>query len=46
MASYRDLLSEADAIYGDCVRPPEPNAKPIAQSLTADLKWMPVRFGS
>ena len=42
----RDLLNQAHAIYGNCVRAPEPNTKPIAQSLTADLKWMPVRFGS
>ena len=42
----RDLLNQAHAIYGDCVRPPEPNAKPIAQSLTANLQSVPVRFGS
>src|SRR5439155_24547649 len=42
----RDLLNQAHAIYGDCIRPPEPNAKPIAQSLTANLQSVPVRFGS
>ena len=42
----RELLNQAHAIYGDCVRAPRPNARPIAQSLTANLRWMPVDYGS
>ena len=42
----RELLNQAHAIYGDCVRAPGPNARPIAQSLTANLQSVPVRFGN
>ncbi len=42
----RDLMNQARAIYGDCVRAPKPNAKPVAQSLTANLRWMPIDYGS
>lgn len=45
-ASRRELLSEAKAMYGACVRAPDLNAKPLAQGLTADLRAIPVHFGS
>jgi hypothetical protein len=34
----RALLSEARAMYGNCVRAPDPHAAPVAQSLTANLR--------
>jgi hypothetical protein len=40
----RDLLNEARAIYGDCVRAPDPNERPVAQSIKANLKAPPLRF--
>jgi len=42
----RELLRAARMIYGGCVRPPDARDKPLAQSLTADLRPMPVHFGS
>ena len=42
----RQLLSEARAMYGACVREPDLNATPLAQGLTADLKPVPVDFGN
>jgi hypothetical protein len=40
----RDLLKEARAIYGDCVRAPDLNKPPIARSLRANLRSPPLRF--
>jgi hypothetical protein len=40
----RELVREATAIYGTCVRPPDLNARPLAQGLAADLRQVPVRF--
>ena len=42
----REMLKEARAIYGTCVQEPDPNAKPVAQSLSANLYWLPFRFGA
>jgi hypothetical protein len=41
----RALLKEARAIYGDCAHTPDPHAKPLALSLTANLR-APPPFGS
>lgn len=37
----RELLKEARAIYGDCVRPPDVNLRPLAQNLETNLRWLP-----
>lgn len=42
----REMLKQAHALYGQCIRPPNLNARPVAQSLGANLHWLPVRFGS
>jgi hypothetical protein len=39
----RALLSEARAIYGDCVRAPDPRATPVGQNLTANLRSIGLR---
>jgi hypothetical protein len=40
----RDLLRQARAIYGSCVRVPDLSATPLAQGLTADLRPAPLPF--
>lgn len=42
----RELLKEAMALYGDCVQPPDPNTKPLAQKLETNLRWTPSVRGS
>lgn len=42
----RELLKEARAIYGDCVQEPDLRQQPVAQSLRANLRPVPPRFGS
>lgn len=42
----RELLKEARALYGDCVRPPDLNAKPLAQRLETNLRWLPPGGGN
>jgi hypothetical protein len=42
----REMLKEARAIYGDCVRVPDLGERPAAQSLRANLQSPPLRFGS
>jgi hypothetical protein len=41
-----EMLKEARGYYGSCARPPNLVAPPAAQSLTANLWWLPVRFAS
>lgn len=43
-ASRGELLRQARAIYGGCVRVPDLSANPLAQGLTADLRPSPVQF--
>ena len=42
-AIARELLTRARAIYGNCVRAPDPRATPVAQSLTANLQSLGLR---
>jgi hypothetical protein len=41
-----ELLKEARAIYGDCVRVPDLTAPPVAQRLRGNLQSPPMRFGN
>ena len=45
-AMREEMLQEARGYYGACARAPNLVAPPAAQSLTANLWWLPVRFGS
>lgn len=42
----QEMTNEAHATYGDCARPPDLGARPVAQSLTANLRMAPIRFGN
>lgn len=46
LAIRREMLKEAERIYGECARAPDLAARPSAQSLTANLQWVPIQFGS
>jgi len=45
-AIQRELLAQATALYGSCVRPPDPKALPIAQTMGANLRLLRLRFGN
>ena len=44
--AQRDLFAEAKTMYGSCVARPDPRATPIAQTLGANLRLLPLRFGN
>ena len=39
------MIKEARSIYGDCVRPPDPNAKPLSRKLSNLLQSQAIPFG-
>jgi hypothetical protein len=44
-AMQQELLRDAREMYGECVRPPDPNTMPVAARLRGNLRLQPIKNG-